>query len=140
MLEQVLARVCYNSKQRHNMLWRSPSTSNLSKRLTQMSIDEEPDSLDALDLETTLQDVGRPRSWSPTDDTSELLLKTRQLGEAIVFYLSQGIEFSCIDRLFSLYAVVILPASMFQHSTLTAVKRSRRPPCLLTSQRPLNVL
>ena len=87
MLEQVLARVCYNSKQRHNMLWRSPSTSNLSKRLTQMSIDEEPDSLDALDLETTLQDVGRPRSWSPTDDTSELLLKTRQLGKAIVLYL-----------------------------------------------------
>ena len=76
------------SKQRHNMLWRSPSTSNLSKRLTQMSIDEEPDSLDALDLETTLQDVGRPRSWSPTDDTSELLLKTRQLGKAIVLYLS----------------------------------------------------
>ena len=106
-----------------------------------MSIDEEPDSLDALDLETTLQDVGRPRSWSPTDDTSELLLKTRQLGKAIGLYLSQGIEFSCVDRLFSLYAVVLAqPASMFQHSTLTAVKRSRRQPCLLTSQRPLNVL
>ena len=72
---------CRFSKQRHNMLWRSPSTSNLSQRLTQMSIDEEPDSLDALDLEGSMHDTCRPRSWSPSDSTPELLIKAKLIGE-----------------------------------------------------------
>ena len=71
------------SKQRNNMLWRSPSASNLSSRLSHMSIDEDPDSLAPLDLDLSIQDFAhhsRPRSWSPTDGAGELLYKARHLG------------------------------------------------------------
>ena len=80
----IVVLCCVFSKQRHNMLWRSPSASNLSKRLTQMSIDDEPNTLDPLDLDMSMHDLAqcRPRSWSPTDGTGALLLKAQHMGES----------------------------------------------------------
>ena len=52
------------------MLWRSPSASNLARRLTHMSIDGEVDDPNAyLDLDLGVNpsdtDVTRARSWPP---------------------------------------------------------------------------
>ena len=72
------------SRQRHNSLWRSRSTGNLWESAGQRVQDREDITLETMvmNIPIDLASPGsRPRSWSPEDNTAQLLLKTRELGE-----------------------------------------------------------
>ena len=78
-----------DSKQRHNNLWRSKSTSNLESMLANRD-QQEVGSEAFVDAElfdtmrnTPASDSSRPRSWSPEDSTTRLLLKTQDFGRSL---------------------------------------------------------
>ena len=80
-----------DSKQRHNNLWRSKSTSNLESMLANRD-QQEVQSEAFVDAElfdtmrnTPASDSSRPRSWSPEDSTTRLLLKTQDFGRSSEF-------------------------------------------------------